>query len=110
ATRRLSRATTRHKELSVRLSLGATRARLIRQLLTESLLLATMGGALGILVGYWGKQLLSGAPGQRTPLDSRILAFVMAITSLTGLLFGIAPALRGTGMNVSSALKETSRG
>ena len=73
----LSRATTRQKELSVRLSLGATRGRLIRQLLTESLLLAAIGGALGILVGYWGKQLLPGAPGQATPLDWRVLAFVL---------------------------------
>jgi predicted permease len=105
----LSRATTRQKELSVRLSLGATRPRLIRQLLTESLLLAAMGGALGIVVGYWGKHLLPGDPGRMTPLDWRILAFVMAITGVTGILFGIAPALRGTGMNVSSALKETSR-
>jgi predicted permease len=105
----LSRAATRQKELSVRLSLGATRTRLIRQLLTESLLLAAMGGLLGIMVGYWVKQLLPGAPGQTAPLDWRILAFVMAITAFTGILFGIAPALRGTGMNVSSALKETSR-
>jgi predicted permease len=105
----LSRATTRQKELSVRLSLGATRGRLIRQLLTESLLLASMGGALGILVGYWGKQLLPGAPGQMTPLDWRILLFVLVVTGVTGLVFGIAPAFRGTGMNVSSALKETSR-
>ena len=72
----LSRATARQKEMSVRLSLGATRARLIRQLLTESLLLAAIGGALGILVGYWGKQLLPGPPGQTTPLDWRVLAFV----------------------------------
>ena len=106
----LSRATTRQKELSVRLSLGATRSRLIRQLMTESLLLASMGGALGILVGYWGKQLLPGPPGQLTALDWRILLFVLGITGLTGLIFGIAPAFRGTGMNVSSALKETSRG
>ena len=105
----LSRATTRQRELSVRLSLGATRARLIRQLLTESLVLASMGGALGILVGYWGKQLLPGAPGQMTALDWRVLAFVLAITGVTGIVFGIAPALRGTGMNVSSTLKETSR-
>jgi predicted permease len=106
----LSRATTRQKELSVRLSLGATRARLIRQLLTESLLLAVMGGALGILVGYWGKQLLPGPPGQLTALDWRVLLFVLTITGLTGLIFGSAPAFRGTGMNVNSALKETSRG
>jgi predicted permease len=106
----LSRATTRYKELSVRLSLGATRPRLIRQLLTESLLLAAMGGALGILIGYWGRQLLPGTPGRMTALDWRILAFVLIVTGLTGILFGIAPALRGTGMNVSSALKESSRG
>jgi predicted permease len=106
----LSRATTRQKELSVRLSLGATRARLIRQLLTESLLLAAMGGALGILVGYWGKQLLPGPPGQLSGLDWRVLLFVLTITALTGLIFGSAPAFRGTGMNVNSALKETSRG
>lgn len=109
ANLQLSRATTRQKELSIRLSLGATRPRLIRQLLTESLLLASMGGALGIVVGYWGKQLLPGPPGQLLRLDWSILAFVMAITSLTGIVFGIAPALRGTRMNISSTLKETSR-
>jgi predicted permease len=105
----LSRATARQRELSVRLSLGATRSRLIRQLLTESLLLASMGGALGIVVGYWGKQLLPGAPGQMTSLDWRVLAFVLVITGVTGIIFGIAPALRGTGVNVNAALKETSR-
>jgi predicted permease len=109
ANLQLSRATTRQKELSIRLSLGATRARLIRQLLTESLLLASMGGALGIVVGYWGKQLLPVAPGQVLRLDRSILAFVLAITSVTGIVFGIAPALRGTRMNISSTLKETSR-
>jgi predicted permease len=109
ANLQLSRATTRQKELSIRLSLGATRSRLIRQLLTESLLLASMGGALGILVGYWGKQLLPGAPGQLTRFDWPVLAFVLAITGLTGIVFGIAPALRATGMNVSSTLKATSR-
>ena len=106
----LSRATTRQKELSVRLSLGATRGRLVRQLLTESLLLATLGGSLGIVVGYWGKQLLPGAADVPRPFDWRVLTFVMAVSGLTGLVFGILPALRGTGMNINAALKETSRG
>jgi predicted permease len=105
----LSRATTRQKEMSVRLSLGATRWRLVRQLLTESLLLAAIGGALGVVVGYWGKQLLPGPPGQIIPFDWRILLFVAAVSAITGVLFGIAPALRGTGINVNAALKETSR-
>ncbi len=105
----LSRATARRKEISVRLSLGATRTRLVRQLLTESLLLASLGGALGILVGYWGQRLLPGPPGQATSLDWRILTFVLGITGLTGLIFGVAPALRATGMSVTTALKENSR-
>ena len=106
----LSRATVRRKEISVRLSLGATRWRLVRQLLTESLLLASIGGALGIAVGYWGRQLLPGSPGQAaTHFDWRILTFVAAVSGLTGLVFGVAPALRATGVSVNTALKETSR-
>ena len=105
----LSRATTRHREISIRLSLGATRGRLVRQLLTESLMLAAMGGALGVLVGRWGQQLLPGPAGQAAPLDWRVLSFVLGVTGLTGLVFGIAPALRATGVNISGALKETSR-
>jgi predicted permease len=105
----LSRATTRQKELSVRLSLGATRGRLIRQLLTESLLLAAIGGTLGLLIAYWGRQLLPGPTGQAAGLDWRMLSFVGVVTLLTGLVFGIAPAFRGTGMNLTSALKENSR-
>jgi predicted permease len=104
----LSRAATRQKEISVRLSLGATRARLVRQLLTESLLLAAMGGALGMLLGRWGQQLLPVTAGQVAPLDWHVLAFVLAVTGLTGVVFGMAPALRATGMNVSATLKETS--
>ena len=105
----LSRATTRQKELSIRLSLGATRLRMIRQLLTESLLLASVGGGLGILVGYWGKQLLPGAQGQAPLLDWRVLAFVLGVTFVTGIVFGIAPALRATGGDVSAALKQNTR-
>jgi predicted permease len=105
----LSRATGRQKEISVRLSLGATRGRLVRQLLTESVLLAAMGGALGMAVGYWGRQLLPGPPSQQALLDWRVLGFVAAITLVTGIVFGIVPALRGTAVNVNAALKETSR-
>ena len=105
----LSRAAARQKEVSVRLSLGATRGRLVRQLLTESLLLAAAGGVLGLLIGYWGKQLLPGALGQPTPLDWRMLAFVGLVTSVTAIVFGTAPALRATGVSVNTALKEHSR-
>lgn len=105
----LSRAATRHKEISVRLSLGATRGRLVRQLLTESLILAAIGGALGVLIGHWGQRLLPGDAGQPAPLDWRVLSFVLVVTGLTGVVFGIAPALRATGVNVSAALKENSR-
>ena len=105
----LSRATARQKELSVRLSLGATRWRLVRQLLTESLLLAAMGGGLGILVAYWGRQLLPGAAAQAPIVDVRVLAFILGVTFLTGVLFGIAPALRATSGDIGSALKQTGR-
>ncbi|MGH9384144.1 MAG: ABC transporter permease [Vicinamibacterales bacterium] len=106
----LSRAANRQKEVSVRVSLGATRTRLMRQFLTESLLLASLGGVLGVALGQWGKTLLPGAPGQATPLDWRVLAFAMGITVVTAVVFGIVPALRTTGVNVNTALKQHSRG
>src|SRR5262245_18583382 len=106
----LSRALTRQKEISVRLSMGATRWRLVRQFLTESVVLAAIGGSLGMLVGYWGQRLLPGPPGQEpAPLDWRVLAFVMVVTLVTGIVFGLAPALRATRVDVSSALKDNSR-
>jgi predicted permease len=104
----LSRAAARQKEISVRLSIGATRTRLVRQLLTESVLLSLAGGALGMLVAYWGRQLLPGPAGQ-APLDWRVLAFASAVALTTGVLFGIAPALRVTGTSAGEALKDTSR-
>jgi predicted permease len=105
----LSRATMRQREISVRLSLGATRARLVRQLLTESLLLATAGGVLGVFIGRSGQRLLPGNAGKAMPFDWRTFAFVLAVTAATGIIFGIAPALRATGASLSATLKETSR-
>ena len=106
----LSRAAVRTREISVRLSIGATRWRLIRQLLTESLLLSSIGGTFGILIGYWGRRLLPGAETARGhELDWRVLLFVAAVTAITGIAFGIAPALRATRLNVSAALKDSSR-
>jgi predicted permease len=104
----LARAAARQKEIAVRLSIGATRTLLIRQLLTESVLLALVGGALGLLVAYWGRALLPGSTGQ-APLDWRVLLFTSAVALATGVLFGIAPALRVTGAGAGEALKETGR-
>jgi predicted permease len=103
----LSRGSARHREISVRLSMGAPRPRLIRQLLTESLLLSSAGGALGILVAYWSKSLLPF--GQNAPIDMRVIAFVIGITALTGILFGLVPAIRTTGVELASAMKESGR-
>src|SRR5499427_538717 len=104
----LSRAAARRKEISVRLSLGASRWRLVRQLLTESTLLAAVGGVAGAFVGHWSRQLLP-LPAATAPFDWRLFAFVAALTFATGLLFGLVPALRATALDVSSALKDTSR-
>jgi len=103
----LSRAAARYREVSVRLSMGASRRRLVRQLLTESLLLSGTGGALGILLGYWSKKLLPF--GQNTTIDAQVLAFVAGISMLTGLIFGLIPALRATQVDLASAMKENSR-
>ena len=105
----LSRATARQREISVRLSMGATRGRLIRQLLTESLLLAAIGGALGIAVGYWGQRLLPDPRAAAAPLDWRVMGFVLGVSMFTGVLFGIAPALRATRFDLAGVMKETSR-
>ncbi|HEX6163059.1 MAG TPA: ABC transporter permease, partial [Vicinamibacterales bacterium] len=96
----LSRAAARYREVSVRLSMGASRRRLVRQLLTESLLLSGTGGALGIVLGYWSKKLLPF--GQNTTIDAQVLAFVAGISMLTGLAFGLIPALRATQVDLAS--------
>ena len=105
----LSRAIVRHKEISIRFSLGATRARLMRQLLTESLLLGVGGGALGLLVASWGLTLLPPPASNAGVLHWHTLGFTALASIVTSLLFGLAPALRGTGVNITGALKDTSR-
>ena len=105
----LARIATRQKEVSIRLSMGATRFRLIRQLLTESLLLAAIGGAVGFVLARWAQTLLPAPVGTSEPADWRVLAFTAAATAIAGVVFGITPALRGTRVEVGTSLKESSR-
>ncbi len=108
----LSRAAARQAEISLRQALGASRGRLVRQLLTESLLLAFVGGVVGILLAQWGVSLLVSRLAATTPLDVkpdvRILLFTLGISLVSGVLFGIAPALRATSIDLTTALKEKS--
>jgi predicted permease len=110
----LARSAARQKEMALRLALGAGRARIIRQLLTESILLSVFGGALGILFAIWGAHAIVAlvASGSTRPIgldvsiDTRVLLFTIGITLLTGILFGLAPAMRGTRVDLTPALKE----
>ena len=113
----LGRALARRQEIAVRLAIGAGRGRLMRQLLTESLLISCLGGALGVGLAYWGVDILFGFLPQnhiRTLLevkpDVRALGFTFAVTILTGMLFGLAPALQATRLELVSALKSSSAG
>ncbi len=116
ANLQLARFEQRHKELTIRAALGAGRGRLLRQLLTESVLLALLGGALGLLLAVWGRDLLlSFAPADlprlsESWLDARVLGFTLLVSVLTGLVFGLAPAVKLARVELNEALKEGGRG
>jgi putative ABC transport system permease protein len=112
----LARATARHREISIRAALGASRARLVRQLLTESVLLAVCGGLAGMLLARWGLDALLALAPPNLPrmtdihLNAGVLVFSLALSVLTGLVFGIAPAWLAARADVNEALKQGSRG
>lgn len=111
----LARSTARQKEISIRAALGAGRAAIIRQLLTESVLLSLIGGACGLLLAFWANSALISLAAKSVPraasigLDGTVLAFTAAVTILCGLLFGLAPALQTSKLSISHALNETGR-
>ncbi len=113
----MAKATRRRKEIAVRLSLGAGRMQLIRQLLTESILLSVIGGALGLVVAIWGKDLIWSmrpafiAQNMFEPvIDTRVLVFTLLVSLVTGAIFGLIPAIQSSRPHVVDALKEETRG
>ncbi len=112
----LSRATARQQEMAVRTASGASRGRLLRQLLIESVLLALFGGGVGVAIAYWAVGAISRALPQNTlaipdvHVDAPVLCFALLATVLTGFLFGLAPAWRMTRLDLNDVLKQTGRG
>ena len=112
----LARASARQKEITIRSAIGAARSRLIRQLLTESLLLSIVGGTLGLFIAIWGTGMIERIGSRINPvfngfhIDLRVLAFTFGLTLVTGLVFGIAPALQMSRPNLTESLKDVGRG
>jgi putative ABC transport system permease protein len=112
----LARAAARQREMAIRAALGASRARVIRQMLTESVMLSTIGGIIGVLLSVWLTDLLVSISPRNAPrfdevtLDYRVLVFAAVVSCLTGVLFGLAPALQAAKTNVSGSLKDGGRG
>lgn len=112
ANLQLARAMTRHKEMSIRSALGASRARVIRQLLTESVLLSLAGGAIGLVLAVWWSDLLIALGKQDIPraiqvgLDWRVLGFTLVVSVLTGVIFGLVPAFHSAKTELTESLKE----
>jgi putative ABC transport system permease protein len=114
----LARSTARHRELAVRAALGAGRARLVRQLMAESLLLSTIGGAAGLLLAWWATHGLRNVVATQLPIprleavavDERVLLFTLAAVMVSGVAFGLLPALSASGVTLTDALKEGARG
>jgi len=111
----LARSAARQKEIAIRAAMGASRSRVLRQMLTESILLSAIGGVAGLVLSFWLTDVLmsmlpEGAPRiEQVGIDYRVLTFALGVSALTGIVFGIVPALQASKLDVTSALKEGGR-